>query len=423
MSHMRLALIGGGRWGRQYASVLARFPERIGRVLWVSHFNKPLANAFVAERAGALPRLELLPSLEAAILERPDAAIVVTASSDHASTAERLVRGGIPTLVEKPFALGSEQARRLIELARENDVPLCAALHLLKADFLQQFRELCACRRIGSMRVEWLDPECEERWGEVKSVNLAAYKAEEAVPHAWSILHLMLGGEEARLCAVHPRSLGAAEVEVEVGATRAVLVFGRRAAARRRHISVVFGDGGSAELDFTIEPGRAIIDGSDRPLVRADVRVGPLAAQLREFLDFVAKPPHPAGSYSQVAERCLGSVELMEAVRDRLVEEEAHAAAARLASVHAIHDPDISSWIVDNVVPVWETAEIRVKAAIQEVAGLAVETFKVACDMAPTGSSPSEAGPVSPVMISTIRASRFFIAFKERYAAMQGRVQ
>jgi len=415
-----VALIGGGRWGRQYASVLSQFPDRIERVLWVSRFNRTLTDAFAKGYHGKLPRFEMFSSLEDAIAEQPDAAIVVTATSDHAATAGRLVGSGIPTLVEKPFALGGAQARRLVELAGKNDVPLCAALHLLKADFLDQFRQLCAGRRIAGIRVEWLDPESEERWGEVKSVNLAAYKADEAIPHCWSILDMVVGSEKCRLRAVRPGSLGAADVEVDIGPVRAMLVFGRRAAARKRYVCLEFCDGGSAELDFAIEPGRATVDGIDHALKRVDAQVGPLATQVRDFLDFVTGPRGQSVSYSQLARRCLGSVELMELVRERLVAEEARAAAASLARGCTTRDPDVSAWIIDNVAPIWAAGGLPVERAIQEVADLAIETFEVASGLTTPGARPPLSGDVSPALISAVRGSRFCVAFAEHYASLRG---
>ena len=111
-----------------------------------------------------------------------------------------------------------------------------------------------------------------------------------AIPHFWSILNLLLDGEEPRLRAVRPQSLGAAEVELDVGAARARLVFGRTgrgapAPCEREPAGWL----GFAELDFAIEPGRLTIDGVDHPLMRP-AGVGPLAMQVRDFLDLVARP-------------------------------------------------------------------------------------------------------------------------------------
>lgn len=418
MSGINLALIGGGRWARQYASVLSGCADRVGRVLWVSRFNRPALEAFAAERRDSVPKFELFASLDDALSQRPDAAIVVTGSSEHASVAERLLQAGIPALVEKPLALNGRQARSLVDLAKQRNVPLCIALHLLKADFLHHLRRSLADRAIAGIEVEWLDLESEQRWGEVKSVNLAAYKADEAIPHFWSILNLLLDGEEPRLRTVSPQSLGAAEVELDIGSAQARLVFGRRAAARRRHVSVSLRDGGSAELDFAIEPGRLTIDGVDHPLIRP-AGVGPLSIQVRDFIDLVTRPENESVSSAQLAQRCLGSVELMEEVRERLVEEEAQVVASRLAGGVRLDDPDVSAWTVDNIAPVWGANGIRIEGDVREASSLVMEAFQMAGAPTLPISAVPQSSRASSAMISAIWESRFFAVLTEHYVAAQ----
>jgi len=154
-----LALIGGGRWARTHAGVLAQFSGRIERVLWVTRHNSAAVDTFIAQKPGAAPTFELFSSLNAALAEKPDAAIVVTADSNHASTAEILLRNGVPALVEKPLALSGQSAKHLIELAEQRNIALCVALHLLKADFLHYFRQLWIGRQIDRIELEWIDPD------------------------------------------------------------------------------------------------------------------------------------------------------------------------------------------------------------------------------------------------------------------------
>src|SRR6266403_384908 len=235
MPGITLALIGGGRWGRTYAGVLALFSERIGRILWVTHHNLPALEQFLAQNPCAAPAFELFSNLDTALAEKPDAAIVVTAASDHAPTVETLLRNGVPTLVEKPLALNVESAKHLVQLAERRNLALCVALHLLKTDYLQHFRRLWAGRRVTGIDVEWLDPEFEVRRGEAKFSNLTTNKADEVVPHLWSILRVIQDEDKPQLRAVNPRPLGAVELEIDLGSSRATVLFGRRAAARKRH--------------------------------------------------------------------------------------------------------------------------------------------------------------------------------------------
>jgi hypothetical protein len=416
MSGICLALIGGGRWARTHASVLAQFSTRVERVLWVTRHNSAAASTFIAQNSAAAPAFELFSSVDAALAERPDAAIVVTADADHAATAEILLRHGVPTLVEKPLALSSQSATRLIELAEQRNVALCVALHLLKADFLHHFRQLWTGRRIDRIELEWIDPDFEMRHGEAKFLNLTANKVDEAMPHLWSILKVLQNEEEPQLRAVRPRPRGAVELEIDVGSSRASVLFGRRAAARKRALKLAFQDGGTAEIDFTTEPGRIEIDGADCPNLDAGNRITPIAAELGDFLDIVDRRQDVALS-TQLAARCLGSVTLTETVRELLMDKEAHAVALRLTDGGSMHEPEVSAWIIDNIAPLLGAQGTRIDNADQATAGRIIEAVHQAVigSCAET-SCRSEA---SPAMVTTVRQSRFFALLREHLARLQ----
>ena len=402
-----LALIGGGRWARTHAGVLAQFSGRIERVLWVTRHNSAAVDTFIAQKPGAAPTFELFSSLNAALAEKPDAAIVVTADSNHASTAEILLRNGVPALVEKPLALSGQSAKHLIELAEQRNIALCVALHLLKADFLHYFRQLWIGRQIDRIELEWIDPDFEMRHGEAKFLNLTANKADEAIPHLWSILRVIQSEYEPQLRAAKPRPLGAVELEMDVGSSRATIVFARRATARKRALRLAFQDGGTAEIDFTTEPGRIAIDGVDQPNLEAGTRIRPLATEIRDFLDVIDRPENMALS-TQLAAHCLGSVTLTETVRELLIEREAQAVALRLINGGSMHEPDVSAWIIDNIAPLLGAQGTRIDSADQETTGRIIEAVHEAVSEESSCVAASRRSEASPAMMLTIRQSRFF---------------
>lgn len=104
---MRLLIVGAGSIGRRHvANAAAR-----ARVLV---YDRDAARARdVAAQAGALA----CPSLDAALAEAPDAAIVATPHGDHAETAARLIEAGCDCLVEKPLADRLAPARELTDRA------------------------------------------------------------------------------------------------------------------------------------------------------------------------------------------------------------------------------------------------------------------------------------------------------------------
>jgi hypothetical protein len=317
-----------------------------------------------------------------------------------------LLRNDVPTLVEKPLALSVAAATSLVELAGQRKVLLCVALHLLKADFLQHFRQLWAGRPLAEIALEWLDPDSEIRHGEVKSSNLSTNKADEVVSHLWSVLKMMQDADEPRLCEVKLRSLGAVELELNVGALPATVLFGRRAAVRKRSIKLRFQDGGSAEFDFTIEPGRIAIDGKECSNVDSHNRVGPLAAEITQFLDIVEGRQDMALS-PQLAGRCLGSVALAETVRERLIESEAKAVALRLREGRSIRDPDVSAWIVDNIAPLLGAKGMRFESTDENGVSQILEAFRQVVDEEVTSVPAPPRTGTSLSISSIVRECRF----------------
>jgi hypothetical protein len=401
MSGLAVALIGGGRWGRTHAAVLSQLFDRVDRVLWVSRHNGEALSAHLAELTEARDRFALLPSLDAALASQPDAAIVATPAADHAGTAEILLRHGVPTLVEKPLALSVESARSLVDLATGRGVPLLVGLHLLEAPFLRYFLRMLDGRAVARVELEWLDPEQEVRHGIVKASNLTTHKVDEIMPHLWSMLRLIDDSAEPHVRVIKPLALGAVEVEVDLGRSRAILRFGRRAAERKRSIRLAFRDGGSAELDFTIEPGRIAIDGAARPSYDGAGKFGPLAVEQSKFLDIV-RGKQDLSSSLQLASRCVGSVELAEVVRARLIVEEAGAVATHLAHGGSVRDPDISAWIIDNIAPLLAGREPGTESEREDRTNFIVDAI------ASGNASPKVRDDKLRAMLTTIWKSDFF---------------
>jgi hypothetical protein len=212
---------------------------------------------------------------------------------------------------------------------------------------------------------------------------------------------------EPQLHAAKPRPLGAVELEVDVGSSRATIVFARRATARNRALRLAFQDGGSAEIDFTTEPGRIAIDGADQPNLEAGTRIRPLATEIRDFLDVIDRPENMALS-TQLAAHGLGSVTLTETVRELLVEKEAHAVALRLIDGGSMHEPDVSAWIIDNIAPLLGTQGTRIDSADQETTGRIIEAVHEAVSEESSCVAASRRSEASPAMMLTIRQSRFF---------------
>jgi UDP-N-acetylglucosamine 3-dehydrogenase len=110
---VRVALLGAGEWGQLHASVLANLPGVDLAVVCDpdrSHARK------VADPLGADSTGDVAAVIEDASV---DAVVIASPEDVHASQAESALRSGKHALVEKPVAQTSDDARRLVHVARE----------------------------------------------------------------------------------------------------------------------------------------------------------------------------------------------------------------------------------------------------------------------------------------------------------------
>jgi hypothetical protein len=118
---MRVSVIGAGRWASVYRGLLSAHE--------LTDFN-------------------------------PEAAIVVNRAAHHESSAAKMLEAGIPTLVEKPFALSVAGVQRLDQLAYAGKVYLAAA-HVLK--FNEHLDDFAANLSLSANKphyasITWTDP-------------------------------------------------------------------------------------------------------------------------------------------------------------------------------------------------------------------------------------------------------------------------
>jgi predicted dehydrogenase len=302
-----VVLVGGGRWGRVHASNLSQLLTPCDRVLWVSRHNQGGLRDVVRKLTSG-PQFVLLTNLEDALLARPEAALVATAPDTHVTLADACLRRGIHTFVEKPLAFKASDARSLIDVATSGDLILAAGLHLLSASYLNHFKGQLSAREITRIYIRWFDAVHEVRYGEVKRADVATPVVHDLYPHIWSIVRVLTGCDEQKANIVSARADGSYWIETSADSVKVEAQCDRYAGRRERKIHLVFRDGGSADFDFTQEPGEGRIDNA--PL-SSDPAWGktprPVMAEVREFLEQVFSPPRNM-KWPHLAVNCIDSV-------------------------------------------------------------------------------------------------------------------
>jgi predicted dehydrogenase len=179
-SGFRIALVGCGYWGSKHARVL-HAADGVDELVLVDSRDDRLRNL---TRSYKISRC--YPTLGAA-LEHVDAVVVATPPSTHVPLALAAISAGKHVLVEKPLALTSEGARKLVNAAAEADVILMVGHTFEYNPAVRKLAELVRGQELGELY--YLD---------CARLNLGLYQSDvnvivDLAPHDVSIVNYVLG--------------------------------------------------------------------------------------------------------------------------------------------------------------------------------------------------------------------------------------
>jgi predicted dehydrogenase len=179
---LRVAVLGCGYWGSKHARVL-RSLESV-KTLAVIDADAERVRRMCASIPGAVG----YTSLDEA-LDHIDAAVVATPPSTHAPMAMRLIEAGKHVLVEKPMAVESADARRMIAAAQARDVVLMVGHTFEYHSAVWMLREMVQSGDIGDLY-----------YVDSARLNLGLYQGDvnviyDLAPHDISIFNHILGSK------------------------------------------------------------------------------------------------------------------------------------------------------------------------------------------------------------------------------------
>ena len=90
-------------------------------------------------------------AVEEAIEKRYDGYVVSAPAELHYEIGRKTLSAGLPTIIEKPLTLNSQDALRLVQLAEEKKVPFMVAHILLFHPAIRKIKELVDEGRIGKL--------------------------------------------------------------------------------------------------------------------------------------------------------------------------------------------------------------------------------------------------------------------------------
>jgi predicted dehydrogenase len=249
-----ISIIGGGRWARTIAGVLAGLDDGSHEVrLHARHSASDVAQ-WIAQR-GFGARVTVSQDGPDYAAGKPDAIIVANRAVNHVAAAMRALDAGVPVLVEKPMAIGADDVRSLQECAAASGAMLAASHVFLFTRYLENFAAAVAgLGHAHCLEMIWEDGQGDVVRGDVKSYDPAVPVFDDVLPHVLPVLARIAGQD------LSPASLeiahGGAQVTIDAdaGGLRVTIRLARNAKARSR-ILIAHTKSGPCTLDFSVEPG------------------------------------------------------------------------------------------------------------------------------------------------------------------------
>ena len=129
MSKLKVGVIGAGAWGKNHVRTLSTMSD----VELVSVCD---ASAGIRDRvAKQYPGVSVTDD-PAALLAAVEAVVIASPAPTHASLALQAIAAGVPSLVEKPFALNVADAERMAESADRAKVGMPARANACSVIFV-----------------------------------------------------------------------------------------------------------------------------------------------------------------------------------------------------------------------------------------------------------------------------------------------
>lgn len=139
--HLRVAVVGYGYWGSKHVRVLCGTPG-----VSVTVVDQNIER--LAEARASFSSVSIAESLTE-VIGRVDAVVVATPPAYHARIALQALRAGLHTLVEKPLATSSEDARAMVQMGEENDVCLMVGHTFEYNAAVWKLKEIIASGELG----------------------------------------------------------------------------------------------------------------------------------------------------------------------------------------------------------------------------------------------------------------------------------
>ncbi|MDX8394959.1 MAG: Gfo/Idh/MocA family oxidoreductase [Mariprofundaceae bacterium] len=269
------AVVGTGRLGRFHAQKYAAMPNV--RLAMIVDVNADAAKA-VAEEVGAEAW-----STDVADAAGLDAASVATPTVTHEEVSCQLLAAGTDVLVEKPIAVDSDAAQRMVDVAKEND-------RILMVGHIERFNPVITHSGLGDRPVQYIE-----------SVRVAPFSARSAdvsvildlMIHDIDLILELIGDEVVSVDSVGANVLtphyDLANARLRFANGAAATITASRVSMKAERVLRCFDEGFYCSVDMQTRKGHRawIEDGAIKQEQFEETDGDPLYNEIEHFLDCV----------------------------------------------------------------------------------------------------------------------------------------
>ncbi|MDO9436511.1 Gfo/Idh/MocA family protein [Hydrogenophaga sp.] len=281
-SPVPVLIVGGGRWGKVWASVLSGAQESSKHLL-IAARTDPEAVRVWADSDASVDHLVVCESIAEAVAQREELAMAIVCSrpQDHERDVLEAFRYGLHVLVEKPISTTADSAMRMLLESQRVQRKLVVGTEFAYIPALHQCAHewRLSARDSLEVRVCWEDPALETRYGSSKSRHPEVDALGDLLPHAFSIFRVLAPGRDFRVAGVSQSGDGQSGW-IRFQDPRSgvfTLVFDLAAGKRKRCVEVAAGRD-RVVIDFNEK--RSSMTVNQRPHT-LDPRLFPLTSTLR----------------------------------------------------------------------------------------------------------------------------------------------
>lgn len=260
---MPLVIVGGGRWGRTWLSVVVAARGNADGVVLAARSQPEEVRQWARTRP-ELAGLTIVSDLAGALAgERPpQAAIISSRPRDHLRDGIEAFGLGLHALIEKPLGVDVESGERLLAASQRAGRVLTVGTEFAYLPAFHCLAERFAGAGSVDLSLTWDDIDLEERYGSVKIRHEEIDLLGDLFPHAYSILRVFVPDTGLRISAAQQSSDGrSAQIEFrDGGGGRHEFRCDVRAKARCRRLEIRSASGRAA-VDFGDPQPQLTIDG------------------------------------------------------------------------------------------------------------------------------------------------------------------